>query len=211
MSLQEKMVVNTPFRDWFMRGEMMAFRRLASLPAGAAVLDMGCGRGTSVRLILEIFRPARLAAFDIDAAMIERARRRLARLLAEGVDVRVADATTLPFADGEFDAAFELGMLHHIPDWHAALQEIARVVKPGGVFCFAEPSYGRIHHGLYCLMGHSKDAGFTSDELRRGLVEAGLQPDECFRRTPLWDVVGTARKAGPRGMTKPAVHMTERE
>jgi len=196
MSVQEKLVLNTPFRDWFMRKEMTTFRRLADLPAGAAVLDMGCGRGTSVRLILEMFRPARLVAFDIDAAAVEQARRRLAPLLGEAVEVRVADATRLPFADGEFDAAFELGILHHIPDWRAALRETARVLKPDGAFYFAEPSHGRIHRGLYCLMGHPKHAGFSGDELRRALVEAGLQTNECFRRTPLWDLVGVARRAG---------------
>lgn len=196
MSLQEKLVVNTPFRDWFMRGEIAVFRRLANVPAGAAVLDMGCGRGTSIRLILEAFRPARLAAFDIDAAMIEQARSRLAPLLGDSVEVRVADATSLPFADRDFDAAFEMGMLHHIPDWQAALREIARVLKPGAVFCFAEPSYGRIHRGLYCMMGHPKNAGFTAGELRLGLEQAGLQPDDSYRRTPLWDVVGAARRRG---------------
>ena len=195
MKLQERLAVNNPFRDWFMRGEMAAFRRLADLPAGAAVLDMGCGRGTSVRLIREMFQPARLVAFDVDAAVIEQAGRRLAPLLGEAVELRVADATRLPFADAEFDAALELGILHHIPDWRAALRETARVLKPGGVFYFAEPSYGRIHRGMYCLMGHPKDAGFTADALRLALVEAGLQPDECFRRTPLWDLVGVARRA----------------
>ena len=196
MKLQERLAVNNPFRDWFMRGEMAAFRRLADLPAGAAVLDMGCGRGTSVRLILSALggRPARLVAFDVDAAAIEQARRRLAPLLGEAVELRVADATRLPFADAEFDAAFELGILHHIPDWRAALRETARVLRPGGVFYFAEPSYGRIHRGMYSLMGHPKHAGFTADELRRALVEAGLQPDERFHRTPLWDLVGVARR-----------------
>jgi ubiquinone/menaquinone biosynthesis C-methylase UbiE len=155
---------------------------------------MGCGRGTSVRLILQMFRPARLMAFDIDAALIDQARRRLAPLLDETVEVRVADATRLPFADGEFEAAMELGMLHHIPDWQASLQEIARVLKPDGVLYFAEPSYGRIHRGMYCLMGHPKGAGFTADELRRGLTEARLQTDGCFRRTPLWDIVGVAHR-----------------
>jgi len=196
MSLQERLSVNNPVRDWFMRGEMAAFRRLADLPAGAAVLDMGCGRGTSVRLILQMFHPARLAAFDIDAAAIEQARRRLAPLLGESVELRVADATRLPFADSEFDAALELGILHHIPNWRAALGETARVLKPGGVFYFAEPSYGRIHRGMYCLMGHPKGAGFTADELRSALAEAGLQTDGRFRRTPLWDLVGIARRAG---------------
>lgn len=198
MTFQERLSVNNPVRDWFMRGEMATFRRLAELPEGAAVLDMGCGRGTSVRLILSALggRPARLVAFDIDAALVDQARRRLAPLLGPTVEVRVADATRLPFGDGEFDAAFEIAMLHHILDWRAALREIARVLKPGGIFYFAEPSYGRIHRGLYCLMGHPKDAGFTADELRRALVEAGLQTNECFRRTPLWDLVGVARREG---------------
>jgi len=197
MSLQERLSVNNPIRDWFMRGEMAAFRRLADLPAGASVLDMGCGRGVSVPLILSALggRPARLVAFDIDAAAIERARRRLAPLLGGSVELRVADATRLPFADAEFDAALELGILHHIPDWRAALRETARVLKPGGVFYFAEPSYGRIHRGMYCLLGHPKDAGFTADELRRALSDASLQPDERFHRTPLWDLVGIARRA----------------
>jgi ubiquinone/menaquinone biosynthesis C-methylase UbiE len=195
MSPQERLTVNNPIRDWFMRGEMAVFRRLADLPAGAAVLDMGCGRGTSVRLIFEKFRPARLVGFDIDAPLIGQACRRLAPLLDETVEVRVADATRLPFADAEFDAAFELGMLHHVPDWRAALGETARVLKPGGVFYFAEPSYGRIHRGLYCMMGHPKGAGFTADELHRALSDADLQTDGCFRRTPLWDIVGIARRA----------------
>jgi len=200
MSVQEKLVVNSPFRDWFMRGEMAAFRRLADLPAGAAVLDVGCGRGTSVRLIRKTFQPAHLVAFDIDATVIEQARRRLAPLLGDAVELRVADATRLPFADEEFDAAFELGILHHISDWRAALREIARVLRPGGVFYFAEPSHGRIHRGMYRLLGHPKDAGFTADEMRQTLTEAGLQPDECFQRTPLWDLVGVARRADGRAM-----------
>jgi ubiquinone/menaquinone biosynthesis C-methylase UbiE len=195
MSLQERLSVNNPIRDWFMRGEMAAFRRLAEIPDGAAVLDMGCGRGVSVGLIRETFSPARLVAFDIDPSAVEQARRRLAPLPDASVELRVADATRLPFADGEFDAALELGILHHIPDWRAALAETARVLKPGGVFYFAEPSYGRIHRGMYFLLGHRKDAGFTAYELRAALVDAGLHPDECFHRTPLWDLVGIARRA----------------
>ena len=194
MSAGEKLVVNTPFRDWLMRGEIAAFRRLADLPPGATVLDMGCGRGSSVRLILKTFRPARVVAFDIDSTLIDQARRRLAPLLGETVELHVADATRLPFGDEEFDAAFELGMLHHVPDWRAALRETARVLKPGGIFYFGEPSYGRLHRGLYRLAGHGKGAGFSGDELRLALVEAGLKPVECFRRTPLWDLVGVARR-----------------
>jgi ubiquinone/menaquinone biosynthesis C-methylase UbiE len=194
MKLLERLAVNSPFRDWFMPAELTAFRRLADLPPAAAVLDMGCGRGTSVRLISKMFHPARLTAFDIDATAIDQAGHRLAPLLGQAVELQVADASRLPFADGEFDAVFELGILHHIRDWRATLREAARVLKPGGIFYFAEASYGRIHRGLYCLLGHPKDTGFTADELRRGLSEAGLQPDERFLRTPLWDIMGIAHR-----------------
>ena len=201
MSLQERLSVNNPVRDWFMRGEMAAFRRLADLPAGATVLDMGCGRGTSVRLILPDV-PSRRGWWP--STSTRRPSNRPAagwrRCWASRSSCGWPTLPACPSPTREFDAALELGILHHIPDWRAALRETARVLKPGGVFYFAEPSYGRIHRGMYCLLGHPKDAGFTADELRRALSDAGLQPDERFHRTPLWDLVGSPGGRAGSGM-----------
>jgi ubiquinone/menaquinone biosynthesis C-methylase UbiE len=48
-------------------------------------------------------------------------------------DLRVADAEALPFADGSFDLVYSHGVLHHTPDTQRAINEVHRVLKPGGV------------------------------------------------------------------------------
>ncbi|OGO51117.1 MAG: hypothetical protein A2148_07130 [Chloroflexi bacterium RBG_16_68_14] len=194
MSALERWLVTSPFRAWLQRGEVRAFLRWASLPSGACVLDMGCGPGVSTALIRELLRPRCLSAFDIDPSMVELARRRLARLgLDDGVDLRVADATKMPYEDGLFDAVFESGVVHHVPDWRAALREVGRVLKPGGRFCFAEPSRGRLR-GLFRILPHSVESMFDADEWRAALADAGLQAEETPRRLPLWDICGVATK-----------------
>jgi ubiquinone/menaquinone biosynthesis C-methylase UbiE len=68
--------------------------------------------------------------------MVERARRRLAG--REGTRVSVGDATRLEAPDEVFDAVFDFGAIHQIPDWPAALAEVHRVLKPDALFFFEE-------------------------------------------------------------------------
>lgn len=77
-------------------------------------------------------------AYDLDPDMVFRARRRLARYLPSRVRIAVGDATHLPEPDETFDALFDFGVLHHVPDWRAAVREVRRVLKPGGHFFFEE-------------------------------------------------------------------------
>jgi ubiquinone/menaquinone biosynthesis C-methylase UbiE len=197
MSTFERWLVKSPFRVWLQRREIRAFARWAALPPGASVLDMGCGTGVSTALILDTLRPQRLAAFDFDPSMVALARRRLARRLHEhDLDLTVADATRMPYEDRLFDAVFESGVVHHIPDWRAALREVGRVLKPGGRFCFAEPSRGRLSRGLYRILPHAVESMFGPDEWRSALAEAGLEVEEPLRRLPLWDICGVATKRG---------------
>ena len=195
MSTFERWLIKSPLRAWLQRREIHAFARWAALPPGASVLDMGCGPGLSTALILDTLRPQRLAAFDFDPAMVQFARRRLARHTHEqGLDLTVADATRMPYGDGLFDAVFESGVVHHIPDWRAALREVGRVLKPGGRFCFAEPSRGRLHRGLYRILPHSVESMFDPDEWRSALAEASLEVEGPLHRLPLWDICGVATK-----------------
>jgi ubiquinone/menaquinone biosynthesis C-methylase UbiE len=201
MSTLERWLVYSPIRAWLQRGEIRAFLRWADLPADACVLDLGCGRGVSTTLLLDLLRPRCIAACDLDPAAVDAARRHLARH-PEGdrVDLRVADATALPYEDALFDAVFETGVVHHIPDWRAALREVARVLKPGGRFCFAEPSRGRLLRGLYRFLPHDASSMFDAEELRAALTDVGLQLEGPFRRLPLWDLCGVA----VRGPAAPA-------
>jgi len=197
MSALERWLVNSPFRAWLQRGEVSAFLRWASLPSEASVLDMGCGRGVSTALIRERLRPRYLAAFDFDPSMVEVARRRLdPHFEDKNLDLRVADATQMPYEDGMFDAVFETGVAHHMSGWRAALREVGRVLKPGGCFCFAEPSRGRLRRGLYRLLPHSPESMFDAEEWRSALAEASLQVKGPLRRLPLWDICGAAIGGG---------------
>jgi ubiquinone/menaquinone biosynthesis C-methylase UbiE len=85
-------------------------------------------QGVGGEIILERFRPAELELIDIDPDMVERARRRLAGR-AE-TRVRVGDATRIEAADASFDAVFDFGAIHQIPDWPADLS-----TSPGGCKC----------------------------------------------------------------------------
>jgi ubiquinone/menaquinone biosynthesis C-methylase UbiE len=194
MSTLERWLIKSPFRAWLHRGEVRAFVRWAALPPGVCVLDMGCASGLSTALILDTLRPQRLAAFDFDPPMVDLARRRLARHREQGPHIAVADATHMPYGGGLFDAVLESGVVHHVPDWRAALREVGRVLKPGGRFCFAEPSRGRLRRGLYWMLPHSAESMFDPDEWRSALAEAGLQVEEPLRRLPLWDICGVATK-----------------
>ena len=189
MNLVESLLVMSPFRALLARCEAAALLRWAQLPAGAVVLDLGCGPGVLSVLLARRAQPRLVAAFDLDAAMVKRARRR-----AKGLPVAplVADATHMPYAGAQFDAVFVVGVLHHVPDWRAALPEVARVLKPGGRFCFAEPS--RRYLMLIRFLPHSRDAMFTADEWRSALAASSLRFDGDLHHLPLWDICGVATK-----------------
>lgn len=191
MSRLETLAVNSPFRRLFARAEARRFRRMTGLPEGGRLLEMGCGAGLTTRALVKSFRPSRLAAFDFDERQVERARRRLARF--PEVDVRQADATSLPYAADEFDAVVAVGVLHHVPAWRDALGEVARVLRPSGFYCFAEPSRGRLTRGVYRVFPHAREAMFDPDELLEAMSSAGLEPGQV-ERTLLWDVFGAAAK-----------------
>jgi SAM-dependent methyltransferase len=90
------------------------------------VLDIGCGTGeTSERIAKEL--GAEVIAADQSARMVNLARER-------GLDARQADIQALPFADGEFDCVVAGWVLYHVLDRRRAIEEVARVLRPGGRF-----------------------------------------------------------------------------
>jgi SAM-dependent methyltransferase len=108
-----------------------SFDELARLPRGGAVLDVPCGGGVAFR---GVPRGAglRYAAADLSPLMLARARAEARR---RGLDVALTHASVdrLPYADGAFDACVTYNGLHCLPDPAAAVTEMARVLRPGGV------------------------------------------------------------------------------
>lgn len=121
---------------------------LDDVALGEDVLEVGPGPGLTTDMLRE--RVVQLTAVELDPDL---AAGLSARLAGTNVEVVNADATALPFDGGRFTSAISLTMLHHIPT--AQLQdqmfgEIARVLRPGGVFIAADslagPELATFHH-----------------------------------------------------------------
>lgn len=97
---------------------------------GKDVLEIGVGMGADHAEWAKA-QPRSLTGIDLTPRAVEFTRTRLAY---EGLsaDVRVADAEKLPFPDAAFDLVYSWGVLHHSPDTARALDEVRRVLRPGG-------------------------------------------------------------------------------
>lgn len=104
----------------------------AALPERPArILEIGCGRGDTTRMLLLRFPAAEVVATDYDPAQVALAAR---RVTDRRLTVQQADATALPFADSSFDLVIECNTFHHVARWEAAFVECGRVLARGGTF-----------------------------------------------------------------------------
>jgi len=127
-------------RDRWWDASFTAFLQEALLPqAGERVLDVGCGAGTA-ELILSALQPGGVHFVGIDVAR-ERLRdaRRAMREQGVAAELAAADAARLPFAAEVFDAAFAIAVLQHVATPQAVIDDLRRVLRPGGRLVLAEP------------------------------------------------------------------------
>jgi SAM-dependent methyltransferase len=135
-------------------------------PAGRAI-EIGAGSGRLlVRTGLE--RPYRLVALD-HAWYAMRAVRENARRAGRDVDLALGDARTLPFADVSFDVVLSGGLLEHFRDPRPVLAEMARILRPGGLF-YADIVPRKV--SLYRWA--ERDRMQRSDQLAEGIFESDL-------------------------------------
>lgn len=106
------------------------------------VLDVGCGVGHWGQLLANVLpRDARVAGVDRDPLWVEKASSRAAaRGLGERFRYQAGVAETLPFPDASFDLVTCQTVLIHTPDPGAAIDEMIRVARPGGLILAAEPN-----------------------------------------------------------------------
>jgi SAM-dependent methyltransferase len=123
----------------------------ADLHAGQRVLDVACGSGTAA--LVAARRYCDVAGIDYVPALIERGRD---RATAEGleVDLRVADAQALPFADARFDVVLSVYGVQFAPDQEKAASELLRVCRPGGRIALASPMPEGWSGDFFATHGH---------------------------------------------------------
>ena len=159
---------------------------LPHLEPGQRVLDLGCGPGTISLGLASAVAPGQLYGIDIEGSQIAMAR---AAATAGGHDsafFRIGDVTALPFEDDFFDVAHSHDVLVHVRDTRAALAEVKRVLKRGGIISsremigeanFFAPTVDELDDAMATFLKLLRANGAHPDmgkNLKRVLLEAGF-------------------------------------
>ncbi|GHS89012.1 hypothetical protein AGMMS50218_14240 [Actinomycetota bacterium] len=171
---------------------------LPALVPGQRVLDVGCGPGTITVDLAARVLPGQVVGVDRSEAVIELARQEAARAGAANVRFETADAYALPFEDASFDVVHAHQLLQHLQDPVAALRELRRVTRPGGVVAVRDADYAgmtwyppsagldewqALYHEVTQANGAQADAG---RRLLSWVLEAGFDPDSIVPGAGVW-------------------------
>ena len=140
-----------------------------AVPTGRRWLDVGCGTGALTEAILQAAAPAEVVGIDPSDGFVAYARE---HVRDERARFKVADARSLPFVDGRFDAVASGLVLNFVPDPQQAMVEMARVARPGGTVA----AYVWDYAGEMQLMRHFWDAAVALDPDARDLDEGQRFP-----------------------------------
>jgi len=179
LNFAERLLVNNSARALVQRlYEGPLLRKLGGPIDGLRVLDVGCGRGVGVQLLLEQFGAAHVYGIDLDPHQIGRASKRLATRFDGRFTLGIGGVERLPFENEVFDAVFDFGMLHHVPVWQQGIAEIRRVLKPGGRFFFEEVTREALDSWLYrTFLEHPTTNRFSESDFIEELA------NHCFDLT----------------------------
>ena len=178
MNRVEFFLMNNPIRGFIQETiEIKKFLKLSRLPPGKTVLEIGCGDGKGTKLIKKYFRPRQIYAVDLDERMIVRAKK---KNTDPTISFEVADVCSLRYDDNTFDAIFDFGVIHHIPNWKDCLDELKRVLKPNGeliiedlsIDTFTSSIFGRI---LKKVFRHPYEHMYTREKFIKYVEDIGLK------------------------------------
>ncbi len=167
--------------------ETHAAQLLPHLKPGQRLLDFGCGPGSISVGLATAIAPGELHGLDIEESQIALARAAAKAGCHDNALFHVGDVIDLPFEDASFDVAHCHAVLTHVPDTDAALAEVKRVLKPGGVIasrelilsaCFLEPNAEEVvpaWNAFGDLLAANGGHPQMGRELKRRFLQAGFQ------------------------------------
>ncbi len=158
---------------------------IPNLEPGTRLLDVGCGPGTITVGLARYVEAGQVVGIDAAEAVLGEARVEARRARAANVSFGVGDVYRLGFDDGDFDVVHAHQVLQHLTDPVAALTEMRRVCRPGGIVAARDGDYG----GMFWF---PEEPGLEEwrDLYRRVAKAVGGEPDGG-RRVAHW-----ARRAG---------------
>ena len=197
----ERIVVETPLRRFW---QLQAIHWMArpAMKAPARMLEIGCGTGHALEWIQRHFRPRQLTAVDLDMRMLTAAAGRRRTPRHDPVALACADAARLPFADDVFDAVVGFGFLHHVPHWQKALAEVARILRPSGLY-FIEEFYPALYQNRLTrhLLRHPEENRFDSSDLHAVLASNAFTLEAILEWRPFY-VLAVARRGTGEATTR---------
>src|SRR5713226_9456782 len=117
-------------------------KRILEPRSGERILEIGPGIGIHALPVASFLAPGgTLDVLDVQQAMLDDVMRRAGAAAITNITAKLGDAQRLPYRDATFDAAYLVGVLGEVPDEHAALRELRRVLKPTGRLVVGEVAF----------------------------------------------------------------------
>ncbi|MBR4504624.1 MAG: methyltransferase domain-containing protein [Candidatus Methanomethylophilaceae archaeon] len=142
------------------------------------ILDVGCGGGVFIRLVLERYPEAKGFGIDLSELSVEHARAFNADL-GDRAEFEIANVERLPFGDGEFDLVVSNASHFFWPNLAEDIKEVGRVIRTGGTLCFT----AGIHYETKPAEEEMKGEGvrnYAIDSEMIGMLDAAGIDAECF-------------------------------
>lgn len=159
---------------------------LFSFGNGMTMLDIGCGGGATLKRLLKKSPGGKVYGIDISAESVAKAKSVNQKLLGSRVFVEQGSADSLPWDNRTFDVVTAVETVYFWPDLPKCLQEVKRVLKPGGQFAImlevieGDSVWTTVVDGMTV---------YPPEQLKGMLEQAGFSDVEVFRKKPSYATI----------------------
>ena len=194
-------LTGAPSTGYYRRCEIALLRRSLGDLAGKRILKLDLWNEAFNTRILHWMTEQGAESYGLDLSnVVAHQARRNTKSAGQPVRLSRADIRELPFADGSFDAVYTMGTIEHIDEYVLAIDEVRRVLRPGGLAIIGVPHKWNLflRPALVWLLdrfgkyAYAPEKSFSAPELRRDIESTGLRVDD---RTGILSIPGLLRLA----------------
>ena len=160
--------------------------KLVDVQDGWTMLDVGCGGGFTIRRLLKRSKDAQVYGIDISEESVAKAKKVNAEVLDKQVFITQGSAEKLPYEDKKFDLVTAVETVYFWPNLPDCLQEVRRVLKPGGKFAIlvevvdSDSKWTSVVEGM---------TAYSPEDLKKLLDDASFTQTEIYRKKPTYATI----------------------